>query len=59
MLDATVQVDLIRRADVEQQSLEFGPQGRRQETVLVCGKNMSASPCFVIGQGYTLFPGHI
>lgn len=38
MLDATVQVDLVRRADVEQQSLEFGPQGRRQETVLVCGK---------------------
>lgn len=50
MLHATVQIYLVRRADVEQQSFKFGPQGRRQETILVCGKNMSASRCFVIAQ---------
>lgn len=54
MLDATVQVDLVRRADVEQQSLEFGPQGRGQETVLVCGKNTSVIDCSVIPRGVRL-----
>lgn len=38
VLNAAVQVHLIRRADVEQQGLELGPQGRWQKTVLVCGK---------------------
>lgn len=59
MLNAAVQVDLIRRADVEQQSLELGPQGRWQETVPVCGKINRAMSASVIARAYMLFQEYV
>ena len=61
MLNAAVQVNLIRRADVEQQRLEFGPQGRWQKTIMICGKKRLCQLsvlCHRLG-GYTLFQVYV